>query len=80
MIVRLLVAVVVVAAALFAYIYYSVEQRIAQTYTVQTPAIAIPTDAAAIARGTVTWSKRCRCAAPATARTWAARRSKSRAF
>ncbi len=50
-IVRLLVAVVLVAAALFAYVYYSVEQRIAQTYTVQTPAIAIPTDAAAIARG-----------------------------
>lgn len=49
--VRLVLAVLLVAGAFLAYVYHAVDQRIAQTYTVQTPSIPIPTDAAAVARG-----------------------------
>ena len=49
--VRLLVALLLVAGALYAYMSHRVDERIAQTYAVQTPAIVIPTDATTVARG-----------------------------
>jgi cytochrome c553 len=48
---RLVVFVVLVVCAVVGYVYYASSREMSKTYAVTVPAVAIPTDAASIARG-----------------------------